>query len=67
MFLTRPSLVLKRLALNSFSLRPKLAEITRSGNDFVSKRYLSSPDTASVAVNLKDTFSEIRQMREMGG
>ena len=63
--LTRPSFDLNRLALNSLSARAKLDEITGSREGFVYRRYPTPLDPALKLVNLRNVFTEMRQLLEI--
>jgi hypothetical protein len=63
--LTRPSFDLNRLALDSLSVRAKLDEITGSREGFVYRRYPTPLDPALKLVNLRNVFTEMRQLLEI--
>jgi hypothetical protein len=63
--LTRPSFDLNRLALDSLSLRAKLDEITGSRQGFIYRRYPTSLDPALRLANLRNIFTEMRQLLEI--
>jgi hypothetical protein len=62
---TRPSFDLNRLALDSLSLRAKLDEITASPEGFIYRRYPTSLDPALKLANLRNIFTEMRQLLEI--
>jgi hypothetical protein len=63
--LARPSFDLNRLALDSLSLRAKLDEITSSPSHFVYRRYPNSLDSTLRQANLRNIFTEMRQLLEI--